>query len=129
MGAFYLFILACFIILLPSLTGKVGMGFQIPHLPRPLPKKYKLILRNHFPYYTNLELTKKKQFEKKVQRFIHLKEFIPRQMNRVTDEMKVLISACAVQLTFGYPNVFLSHFKRILIYPDAYYSTINNPLC
>lgn len=126
MGAFYLFILACFIILLPSLTGKVGMGFQLPHISRPLPKKYKLILKNHFPYYNKLELRKRKQFEKKVQYFIHIKEFIPRHIDHVTDEMKVLISACAVQLTFGYPKVFLSHFKRILIYPDAYYSTINN---
>lgn len=125
MGAFYLFLLACTIILLPSLTGKFGMGFQVPGLPRPLPKKYKLILKKHFPYYNKLELRKRKQFERKVQYFIHIKEFIPRHIDHVTDEMKVLISACAVQLTFGYPKVFLSHFKRILIYPDAYYSTIN----
>ena len=126
MGAFYLFILSCIIIFLFSLTGKVGIGFQVPSVSRPLATKYKLILKNNFPFYNKLELRKKKEFERKVQYFIHMKEFIPRQLDFVTDEMKVLISACAVQLTFGYPKVFLSHFKRILIYPDAYYSTINN---
>ena len=39
--------------------------------------------------------------------------------------MKILIGATAIQLTYGYPNVYLTHFKRILIYPDNYYSTIN----
>ena len=39
--------------------------------------------------------------------------------------MKVLISAAAVQLTFGFPKLKLSHFKNIIVYPDAYYSTIN----
>ena len=43
----------------------------------------------------------------------------------MTDEMKVLISASAIQLTFGFPKVRLSHFRNILVYPDAYYSTIN----
>jgi Mlc titration factor MtfA (ptsG expression regulator) len=39
--------------------------------------------------------------------------------------MKVLISAAAIQLTFGFPKVNLSHFRNILVYPDSYYSTIN----
>lgn len=39
--------------------------------------------------------------------------------------MKVLISASAVQLTFGFPKLQLSYFQNILVYPDAYYSTIN----
>lgn len=125
MGAFYLFVLACFIIFMFSLTGKVGMGFQVPGVSRPLARKYKLVLKEYFPYYGKLAQREQKLFERKVQYFIYMKEFIPRQIDHVTDEMKVLISACAVQLTFGYPRVFLSHFRRILIYPDNYYSTIN----
>ena len=124
MGAFLLFLLACSIVFLLSLTGKVGMGFQVPGISRPLPKKYKPILREHFPFYNKLSDHDKHLFERKMQYFIHYKEFIPRKIDRVTDEMKVLISACAVQLTFGLPKVVLSHFKRILIYPDDYYSTI-----
>lgn len=38
--------------------------------------------------------------------------------------MKVMISACAVQLTFGLPRVYLQHFSKILIYPTEYYSSI-----
>jgi len=125
MGAFYLFLLSCFIILLFSLTGKVDMGFQVPGVSRPLKRNFKTILKRHFPYYNDLGLPEQKLFERRLQYFIHIKEFIPRNMGTVTAEMKVLISACAIQLTFGYPKIFLSHFKRILIYPNNYYSTIN----
>lgn len=120
---FFLFTMV--ILIAVSLTGKVGIGLQLPGIPRPLSLRYKEILCKYFFYYNALPDPDKKRFEKKVQYFIHYKEFIPRHIEKPTDEMKVLISACAVQLTFGFPKIFLSHFRRILIYPDDYYSTIN----
>lgn len=39
--------------------------------------------------------------------------------------MKVLISASAIQLTFGYPKVHLEWFRYILIYPDSFFSQAN----
>lgn len=118
-------LLSVAVILLAGMTGRVNMGFQVPGFSRPLSQKRKEILQKHFPFYSQLTPNRRKRFEQKVQYFIHVKDFIPRQIPTVTGEMKVLISACAVQLTFGYPKVFLSHFKRILVYPDNYYSTIN----
>ncbi|SMD33090.1 hypothetical protein SAMN04488029_1455 [Reichenbachiella faecimaris] len=125
MDVIVLAILSVVVIILAGMTGRVNMGFQVPGFPRPLSSERKEILRKHFPFYKQLTPNRRKRFEQKVQYFIHVKEFIPRQIPKVTEEMKVLISACAVQLTFGYPKVFLSHFKRILVYPDNYYSTIN----
>lgn len=113
------------VIFLAAITGRVNMGFRVPGFSQPLSTKRKEILKRHFPFYNSLSANKQKRFEQKVKYFIAVKEFIPRQIPEVTDEMKVLISACAVQLTFGFPTVFLSHFKRILVYPDNYYSTIN----
>ena len=118
-------LLSMAVIVLTGMTGRVNMGFQVPGFPRPLSNKRKEILKKHFPFYNKLAPNRRIRFEQKIQYFIHVKEFIPRQMPTVTEEMKVLISACAVQLTFGYPKIFLSHFKRILVYPDNYYSTIN----
>lgn len=90
----------------------------------PVPQRYREILQKYFPYYQTLSLENKAKFEKKVVRFIYEKEFIPRQVDEVTTEAKVLIAASAVQLTFGLPNVYLSIFKRILVYPNDYYSSI-----
>ena len=119
-----MFFLALFVIFGISSVSKVNLGFKLIGLP-PLRREYKVILSKYFRFYRELEGERKKEFEKRVQYFIKSKKFIPRNFDKVTDEMKVLISATAIQLTFGFPNVYLSHFKRILIYPDNYYSTIN----
>ncbi len=93
---------------------------------RPLPKAYRRILERDFEYYQKLTKDQKLEFEKRVNRFMQMKDFIPRNIEEVSDEMKVMISASAVQLTFGLHEIYLTHFNRILIYPEPYYSTINN---
>lgn len=81
------------------------------------------ILEKHFPYYQKLSTRKKTLFQKRLRYFIGSKRFIPKQMTIITDEMKILIGACAVQLTFGLPPIRLVFFRQILIYPDKYMST------
>lgn len=90
----------------------------------PVPKEYKEILNKYFTYYTRLSAADRQKFEQKLCYFIYSKKFIPRNVPEVTTEARVLIGACAVQLTFGLPHVYLSHFTRILVYPDDYYSSI-----
>ncbi|MEO1051516.1 MAG: zinc-dependent peptidase [Bacteroidota bacterium] len=91
----------------------------------PVKSAYIEILKKYFPFYKRLNAVDQKKFEKKLHQFIAAKKFIPRDIEAITPEMKTLIAAAAVQLTFGLPKVYLSHFKRILVYPDSYYSTIN----
>jgi MtfA peptidase len=96
-----------------------------PLLLKKLEKRYKLYLLKYFPFYNALSEKQKKTFEKRVQKFIDLKQFIPRGgIKVVTPEMKAMIAGSAIQLSFGYPNVYFRHFRKILIYPDNYYSTI-----
>ncbi len=86
---------------------------------------YKAPIEKYLPYYRKLSLPDKVIFEKRVQKFINQKQFIPRGMDRVTDEMKALIAGVAIQLTFGHPSIYFAHFKKILVYPDNYYSEIS----
>jgi MtfA peptidase len=90
----------------------------------PVPQAYRDILAKYFPYYQKLSPTNKAKFELKVCNFIYGKRFIPRGVDVVTIEAKVLIAASAVQLTFGLPHVYLRHFNKILVYRDNYYSSI-----
>ncbi len=53
------------------------------------------------------------------------KEFIARQMDEVTDEMKVLISASAAQLTFGFRGITFPYFYKIFVFPDTFYNREN----
>ncbi|HEX5170445.1 MAG TPA: zinc-dependent peptidase [Cyclobacteriaceae bacterium] len=92
---------------------------------RNLNARSKAYLRDNFRYYQSLNAADKILFEKRVQKFMDMKEFIPRgEMKEVTLEMKTLISASAIQITFGLPGIYFLHFYRILVYPDDYYSTI-----
>jgi MtfA peptidase len=90
----------------------------------PVPQRFRDILLKYFPFYQKLSPENKTAFEKKLVRFLYRKRFIPRNVPEVTIEAKVLISASAVQLTFGLPNIYLEHFHTILIYPNDYYSSI-----
>lgn len=92
---------------------------------RNLEKRYKPYLSQYFSFYNSLSEKNKLVFERRVQKFIDLKQFIPRGgIKEISAEMKAMIAGCAVQLTFGYPSVYFRHFWRILVYPDNYYSTI-----
>lgn len=90
----------------------------------PVPQLYKDILQKYFRYYQLLSPVNKTKFERKVCNFLYSKRFIPRNIDEVTIEAKVLIAASAVQLTFGLPNIYLQHFDKILVYPNEYYSSI-----
>jgi Mlc titration factor MtfA (ptsG expression regulator) len=90
----------------------------------PVPRVYKDILQKYFIYYQQLLPADKARFERKVVNFIWGKVFIPRGVSEVTIEARVLIAAAAVQLTFGLKDVRLTHFRRILVYPNDYYSSI-----
>lgn len=94
---------------------------------RDLEKIYRPYLSQYFHFYNCLDQKNKILFERRVQKFIDMKEFIPRGgLQLITPEMKAMIAGSAIQITFGYPNIYFRYFCKILIYPDNYYSTITH---
>ncbi|MEQ8686461.1 MAG: zinc-dependent peptidase [Imperialibacter sp.] len=101
----------------------LGDKFHWVFIRTPLDSKYLKIISEKFPYHQALPNEKRALFEKKVQYFIKSKEFMPgHDLDQITDEMIALISATAVQITFGYPRVYLIHFDRIYVFADVYQS-------
>ena len=82
-------------------------------------------LKKYSPYFRKLKQKHQKKFLRRMSHFIAAKQFVSRGMSEVTEEMKVVVAALSVQITFGLPRIYLSHFEKILIYPDNYYSSIN----
>ncbi len=80
-------------------------------------------LEKYFAFYRALPARSQRIFAYRVKRFRKLTDFTPREMDAVTMEMEVLISASAVQIAFGFDDVFLAHFERIIVYPDQFFST------
>lgn len=120
-----LVILSIVVLYLVQLSGKINLGLYLPWIMPPMRKTHRQWLKKHNTFYSHLSRKEQRDFEKRVQYFIRSKKFIPRQMKRVTSEMKVLLAATAVQLTYGLPQIRLAHFSYILVYPDDYYSLVN----
>ncbi|WP_299127594.1 zinc-dependent peptidase [uncultured Winogradskyella sp.] len=90
-----------------------------------LPKSQRLILERKFLFYNQLDHRDKTIFQHRMVAFINSKTFIGREGLKITDDMKTLISATAVMLTFGFRNYKLHLFENIIVYPKMYYSQIN----
>ncbi|AXP79690.1 Protein MtfA [Mariniflexile rhizosphaerae] len=92
---------------------------------RRLNQRQKDILQHQFSFYKKLNNTEKKYFEHRVASFIKDKDFIGRDGVVINDEKKVLISATAVMLTFGFRDFYIGLISKIVIYPNAFYSKTN----
>lgn len=92
---------------------------------RRINKRQKDILQHQFSFYKKLSNTEKKYFEHRVASFINDKDFIGRDGVVINDEKKVLISATAVMLTFGFRDFYIGLISKIVIYPNAFYSKTN----
>lgn len=106
-------------------TGKaIGSG-RFRHLEirrkKLLPRQI-LVLEQNFPYYQKLPPKSKLIFQSRVRRFYQLKSFIGKEGLTLTDEMKIFISASAIQLTFGLRDFRFLHFKTIEIYSENFFS-------
>jgi MtfA peptidase len=80
---------------------------------------YSRILNTHFSYFIKLNEEEKKIFLYRIYRFIKSKDFryIGLEENM---EIEVLISASAVQLSFGLEKYKMGFFEDIYIMKDAY---------
>lgn len=85
----------------------------------------KAVLNNQFRFFNKLSPKHQAYFEHRVSVFINDKLFIGRSGLVVTDEMKVLIAATGVMLSFGFRNYAMASITRIFIYPDVFYSPQN----
>jgi Mlc titration factor MtfA (ptsG expression regulator) len=83
------------------------------------------ILNNQFSFYQKLNTKQQSLFRHRLATFIDDKSFKVRDGLEVTDEMKTLIGATAIMLTFGFRNYLINLINAIIIYPKAYYSQIN----
>jgi len=89
---------------------------------RQLDDNKKVVLIDQFKFYNKLTPKHQRIFEHRVASFIKDKYFIGREGLEVTEEMKVLISATAVMLTFGFRDFYIGLLNRIFIYPNEFYS-------
>ena len=89
-----------------------------------LNKRQQSILRKEFSFYRKLNTKYQEYFEHRMVRVIKRLEFIGKDIE-ITEEMKVVIAATQVKLTFGLRDYLIKSVDRIIIYPAEFYSQTN----
>jgi Mlc titration factor MtfA (ptsG expression regulator) len=113
-----------------TVIRKLRYFFKSDHKPPAPPEKaaavsdtifdnYSFVIGSLFSYFNDLPPEGKKNFVQRVHHFKSSKKFhfIGLEEN---DDTITLVSASAVQVTFGLENYLLSHFQNIYILADAY---------
>ncbi|MEL1242166.1 zinc-dependent peptidase [Flavobacterium flavipallidum] len=82
------------------------------------------LLEYNFSFYRNLTNRKKSYFNHRVASFVTKYQFIGKGGFEVTEEVKLLLAATYVMLTFGMRHYRINNFDKIIIYCESYYSVI-----
>jgi MtfA peptidase len=77
------------------------------------------VLIKHFPYFTKLVAPDQDKFIARLKKFMKTKIFVVHDI-KAYREMPILLSASAVQITFGLEKFLLPHYSIIRIYPQEF---------
>lgn len=107
-----------------KLTGKNFSAYFFPL--KTLDLKSKEFLFDQLYFYKHLTQNQRAAFNHRVVRFSETRIFEGREGVVITPEIRLLISATAVQLTFGMRSYMMTEFKKILVYPRKYFNQFAN---
>ncbi|MFM6924026.1 MAG: zinc-dependent peptidase [Ferruginibacter sp.] len=97
-----------------------GLGFTDVEIENALNKR--------FPYYIALSAADKERFLHRIKNFIKDKTFYIHDESGFK-EMPILISAAAIQLTFGLKKYLLPYFKNIHVFPEEFFRSNDLGVC
>ncbi|HEX2534061.1 MAG TPA: zinc-dependent peptidase [Chitinophagaceae bacterium] len=100
----------------PVMAGELSFPGSASGIPL---TEMERILEKRFVYYQCLDGRLRRLFLRRLHRFIEHKHFIIKD-DEGFREMPVLVSAAAIQLTFGLKHYFLPFYRYIRIYPQEY---------
>jgi Mlc titration factor MtfA (ptsG expression regulator) len=97
-----------------------------PHRPTPevvvsqeIVDKYSMVIGSVFSYFNDLSPEHKEKFAKRTYQYRADKKFHFVGMEQ-SEDAAILVSASAIQVTFGLDNYMMSYFKDIYVLSDAY---------
>lgn len=87
-----------------------------PDVEAPLRK----LFEQRLPYYQRLSEKDKRKFRTRVALYIEANDFRPQVVEEIPEDVKGVVAANIVQLTFGQKDYLLNMFERIVIYPGVF---------
>jgi glucose-regulated metallopeptidase M90 len=78
------------------------------------------LINTRLPFYQNLPVEGKERFRTRMALYMHANDFTARGMDDMPLDLKGVIAATVVQLTFGLENFLLNKFEHIIVYPHPF---------
>lgn len=88
--------------------------------PLPVDPSQEKFLNKFFPYYRQLDISQKKRFMQRVSLYIMATDFTPMAMPSVPEDIKGLIAANIVMLTFGQDDFQLTPYEKVILYAHPF---------
>ncbi|MFO0552411.1 MAG: M90 family metallopeptidase [Polyangiaceae bacterium] len=86
----------------------------------PFPEGWRAILERRVPFYPRLDQAERERFESKLKVFARTKSFEGAGGFVVTEEARVVVSACAARLVMNLPGEHYGRLHEIVVYPSHY---------
>lgn len=86
-----------------------------------LSEQQRTVLQDYFLFYNLLEESQKSIFEQRLAQFINIKHIKAAGFN-LAEEIRILIAATAIKLTWGLDYYLFPHFHTVLVQAMLYYS-------
>lgn len=87
---------------------------------KPFPEAWRVILREHVPFYARLPDEQRARFEDKLKVFALTKHFEGAGGMTIDETVKVVVSASAARLVTNLPGEHYERLTEIVVYPGAY---------
>jgi len=84
--------------------------------PPDIDKHMRQLLIKHLPFYNNLSVTDKKKFRNRMALYMMAVDFMPKGWDNVPSDIKGVVAANIVQMTFNQKDFLLPKFERIVVY-------------
>ncbi|MCB0457935.1 MAG: zinc-dependent peptidase [Flavobacteriaceae bacterium] len=84
------------------------------------------LLKTELHFYNLLTKREKRQFQHRVATFISDKKFVGRDGFEITERVKTLIASVGCMVSFGRKNYEYTLIEYIIVYPNEFFSNLNN---
>lgn len=101
------------------LSPQINWWWYLRYPPK-LDMKIQQLFEKVLPFYKNLNAVGKERFRDKVALFIEANDFKAKGIDSVPDDIKAVIAANAVKMTFGRTDYLFPKFETIVIYPSPF---------
>ncbi|TAK41127.1 MAG: hypothetical protein EPO28_09070 [Saprospiraceae bacterium] len=78
------------------------------------------LINTQLPFYQNLAVGDKERFRTRMALYMHANDFTAQGMDDMPLDLKGVIAATVVQLTFGLEDFLLNKFEHIIVYPHPF---------